>query len=107
MQSIKWNWGIIAVVFLAFVLGMTVSGQRAESQGGDVGVYQLVIGEYGSVVKDNPEGEPYNVTTPGVFKVNTATGQCWLYTYGVVGGDVLAGWMLVEVDPKHPEWFGR
>ena len=88
MQGIKRNWGFIAVVFLAFVLGMMVNGQRAESQNGQVGRYQLCSAEYEG---GTDSGEVFKFDA--VFKIDTTTGTTWMYANLPVDGKRVRKWV--------------
>lgn len=93
MQSIKRNWGFIAVVFLAFVLGMLINGQRVESQSGQAGRYLLCEGHYShySTVSN------VSLDSVSIFKIDTVTGKAWYFTSGVTKDDEMVKfWVPIE-----------
>ena len=94
------------VVFLTVVLTLVVmiaaTGRRAESDTGRVGRFQIAFGCYVSSVGDGLiDKDDILMSNCGVFKIDTVTGETWIYgervnTQSVISNEVTGEWRRVD-----------
>lgn len=72
---------ILIVTGLMLAGAVAVTNREAESSSQDeVGRYQLAAGYYDSTIREGFEtGSRRQAQRTGVFKIDTATGQTWVY----------------------------
>jgi hypothetical protein len=91
---------LAAVLALIVVIGGT--GRRAESDTGRVGRFQIASGCYISSVGEGAlEKDDVLVSNCGVFKIDTVTGQTWIYkerinTQSIISNEVTGEWEPVN-----------
>jgi hypothetical protein len=96
----------IAVLITGVVIlsgALVVTNDRAESSAIDqVGRYQIACGYYQNTTDESRLEKPETFTTrPGVFKVDTVTGQCWVYSEKVDTESIIEDrhtrtWILID-----------
>jgi hypothetical protein len=93
-------------VSLAFVLTLAlliaVTGRRAESDPGRVGRFQIASGCYFSSVGEGIfEKDDVPVSTCGVFKIDSVTGETWIYrervnTQNILSNEITGEWVRID-----------
>jgi len=89
-------------VVLTLVVVIAVTGRRAESDMGRVGRFQIASGCYvSSVGKGVIEKDDILVSNCGVFKIDTVTGETWIYkervnTQSILSNEVTGEWESVN-----------
>ena len=92
---------LLAVVFTLMVV-ITVTGRRAESDPGRVGRFQIASGCYVSGIGEGVfEKDDVLMSTCGVFKIDTVTGQTWIYKERVNTQSILANEVIGEWVPEN------
>lgn len=90
------------VIVLGFIVVIGVTGRRAESDVGRVGRFQIASGCYLSSVGEGViEKDDIVVSSCGVFKIDTVTGETWIYrervnTQSVLYNEVEGEWEPVD-----------
>jgi hypothetical protein len=91
---------LLAIVTLFAVV--TLTGRRAESDTGQVGRFQVASGCYLSTVGEGMIAkDDLYVSRCGVFRIDTVTGQTWIYrervdTQSVVSDEITGKWEPVD-----------
>ena len=89
-------------VLLTLVAVIAATGRRAESDTGRVGRFQIASGCYFSSVGDGViEKDDIQVSTCGIFRLDTITGETWIYrervnTQSVLSNEVTGEWVRVD-----------
>ena len=89
-------------VVITIVVVVAVTGRRAESDMGRVGRFQIASGCYISSVGEGViEKDDVLVSNCGVFKIDTVTGETWIYkervnTQSVLSNDVNGEWESID-----------
>ncbi len=99
----RYSLQVLPVAVLIIVIAaITLTGRRAESDTGRIGRFQVVSGCYvASIGKGVIEKDDLLVSNCGVFKVDTVTGDTWIYrervnTQSVVKNEVTGEWEPVN-----------
>ena len=91
---------LAVLLTLAVVIGVT--GRRAESDEGRVGRFQIASGCYESSIGEGPiQKDDILTSNCGVFKIDTVTGETWIYkervnTQSVISNEVTGEWVPVD-----------
>lgn len=93
---------LLLSVILTFFGVVTLTGKTAESDVGRVGRFQVASGCYmGSVGEGLIEKDDVHFSSCGIFKIDTVTGQTWIYrervnTQSVVSDEVTGEWEPID-----------
>ncbi len=93
---------VFLTVVLTLVVVIAVTGRRAESDTGRVGRFQIASGCYASSVGEGViEKDDILMSNCGVFKIDTVTGETWIYrervnTQSVISNEVIGEWRRVD-----------
>lgn len=93
---------VFLTVVLTLVVAIAVTGRRAESDTGRVGRFQIASGCYvSSVGKGVIEKDDILMSNCGVFKIDTVTGETWIYgervnTQSIISNEVTGEWRRVD-----------
>ncbi len=91
---------ILLAVILTLVLVIGITGRRAESDTGRVGRFQIASGCYLSSVGEGPiEKDDIFLSSCGVFKIDTVTGETWIYKERVDTESILTNEVTGEWEP--------
>jgi hypothetical protein len=94
---------MFAVAGLALVLTIGITGRSAESSSrNQVGRYQLVAGCYDSAVREGLADRAALLGhRTGIFKIDTVTGQTWVYrevidTQSIIEDQYVREWIPID-----------
>jgi hypothetical protein len=93
---------VLLIAVLAIVLGVAVTGRRAESGTGRVGRFQIASGCYFTSIGESIfEKDDIQVSTCGIFRIDTVTGETWIYkervnTQSVLSNEIAGEWIPVD-----------
>lgn len=91
---------IVLAVVLTLVVVVGATGRRAESDTGRVGRFQIASGCYLSSVGEGIiEKDDVLLSKCGVFKIDTVTGETWIYRERVNTQSVLTNEVTGEWEP--------
>jgi hypothetical protein len=81
MRRMRASTTILIATGLMFAFALAVTNRDAKSSSsGEVGRYLLAAGYYHSAVREGLDAASRHMTQrTGVFKIDTATGQTWIY----------------------------
>jgi hypothetical protein len=94
--------GVSLTVLLTLVAVIAVTGRRAESDMGQVGRFQIASGCYFTNIGEGViEKDDIQVSTCGIFKIDTVTGDTWIYkervnTQSVLSNEIIGEWVPVN-----------
>ena len=93
---------VFLTIVLTLVLVIAVSGRRAESNMGRVGRFQIASGCYLSSIGEGAiDKDDVYLSNCGVFKIDTVTGETWIYrervnTQSVISNEIIGEWVPVD-----------
>ena len=102
MGNRKRSLAVLATVIVILLAALVAADRRAESSDGRVGRFEIAVGcHVASIGKGSIEKDDIRVQSCAMIKIDTVTGQTWVYrerinTQSVVTNEYDAWWEPIE-----------